>query len=677
LSAGDTQKLEKKLKLLEQQLKELQAEYQEVAESEKKHRIYLNNILKAKLPVTLYWEDKQGILLGCNDMQTTLFGLESPEAAIGKDIYYFGEMLGWAPGVAHAIHEADQNVIKTGRLLVQEEEVTIGGKRKVFLSYKTPLLDDKGESIGLFGFSADITDRKDAELLLKDAKEKAEAISSAKTEFIRNMSHDLRTPLTGIIGMAEIIGQDPVEAITKEGAKDIYQAGIALLNLLNEIIETAQLESGDQKQKKACFTLKSTIETLISMFKPALKQKHLKLETFYDDNIPAVLFGEELLFHRIILNLLGNALKFTEKGSISLEVSLLQKRADKVSLKIVVKDTGIGIAKNKQDMIFGKFSRLSPAYENHYKGSGLGLYMVKQFIDKLGGDIKVDSVLGKGTQFTCTVQFKIATAAQLKKYKPEQQQTIAYPALTPVNLQKNMVDKNISNASVLLVEDNELVQKTTLFNLKSWGYDGIDVASNGASALEKLAQKKYDLIYLDLGLPDVDGRALAKTIRSNKQSPNYQSAIVALTAHGDDEIKQECLKLGMNQVLIKPLLEKDAKKIASEFLKKSQSDVIIDQALWQNRCADNPVLVKESKQMMLQALPDIKTVSGQLLKKKQYPELHVMIYRCLNDLKYCGLPRLENATILFEKALHDKNYPALKDLHETFCHEIEEVLASL
>lgn len=678
--------LERELIQLEEKFNQLEAKYQVLYESDRNNRIYLKNILKANLPASFYWMDRHGTILGCNEMQALSVGYKSSAEFIGKSIYKIGELHHWDKAFCDAIHNNDLEVMATGKTLAREEDAIINGEEKVFLSYKSPLLDEDNAIVGVFGFSIDITERKAAELALQkakevaeQAKEKAEALSAAKSDFIRNMSHDIRTPLTGIIGMSEMIAREPEAAVTQEGAKDIHQAAQALLNLLNEIIETAQLESGELTHRKNCFDLKRTIDALIAIFRPAMKQKGLKFETYYDDNIPELLYGHELLLHRIILNLLGNALKFTDKGSISLEVSLLQKRTDKVSVKIVVKDTGIGIPENKHELIFDKFNRLSPSYENHYKGSGLGLYMVKEFIKKLGGDIKVQSAPGKGSQFISALQFKIPTSTQLKNYKPALNQEIPEQFLDVKTVVQPCpkVNKEATDARMLLVEDNELVQKTTVFNLKKWGYDGIDVAINGNSALEKLARHKYDLVYLDLGLPDMDGRMIAKTIRNDKQSPNQNTVIVALTAHADAGIKNECLALGMNQVFTKPLLEPDAKKIAAIYLKPEIGNGIVDANVWLSRCGGNQELVEETKQLILKELLEIKTLSLQLLAQKEYTQLHAMIYQCLTDLKYCGLPKLESITALFEKTLSEKHYHNLKRLQQRFSQEIKQAIDAI
>ncbi|MFA6037436.1 MAG: ATP-binding protein [Legionellales bacterium] len=668
MSNNENIELKHKLAEIEAKYQALQEKYQSVQLSEKSMHIYLKNIMEANLPVNFYWSDLNGTFLGCNEMQALNFGVSSPKEFIGKNIYTFGEMHGWKKSLCDEIRQNDLKVIATGQTLSQEEKTVQDGKEKICLSYKSPLFDENHATIGVFGFSVDITDRKIAEVALKKAKEAAEAASIAKTEFIRNMSHDIRTPLTGIIGMADMISRVPDMEMTKDSAVDIHQAGRALLNLLNEIIETTQIESGDMLHKKGCFELKATIDALIAIFKPTIKHKGLKLEVFYDDNIPQVLYGQELLLHRIILNLLGNAVKFTEKGSISLEVSLLQKKADKASLKLVVKDTGIGIPIDKQEVIFDKFSRLSASYATMQKGSGLGLYMVKEFIKKLGGDIKVCSVPGRGAQFICTLQFKMPTALQLKKYQSQQ---ILHEHIA---IKTNKIQ---AKARILLIEDNEVVQKATVFNLREWGYDAVDIAQTGKQAIHNSLLKKYDLIYLDLGLPDMDGKEVAKFIRQDAQSPNQYTPIIALTAHADESIRRECAALNIDKVLLKPLMEEDFRKHLMEFLSHQQLLPIIDDMLWMKRCDNNIQLVHEARSIMLHELPLLKNNAIAALNKKNQIQFNQFIKQCDSELLYCGLPALEASTALLVIAIQENKQEEIKKLHEAFCLEIDRACEAL
>lgn len=607
----------------------------------------------------------------------------------------------------NSVKQRNPNDIKEGVFFAEIYRIIRpNGEIRWIKDNSTPIYDRKGIHIGFAGIAQDITDDKKQEEFNIKAKEAAEAASAAKTEFIRNMGHDLRTPLSGIIGMANMINHMPEAVVTQEDAKDIREAGMALLNLLNEIIETAQLESGDIKPEKSCFALKHTIDALTSIFRPAIREKGLTLETYYDDNIPEVLYGQELLLHRIILNLLGNAVKFTAHGAISLEVSLSQKTSDKVSLKIVVKDTGTGIPTDKQEVIFDKFSRLTPSYANNYKGSGLGLYMVKQFIEKLGGDIKVSSTLGNGAQFTCSVQFKIPTNAQLKKYhkpnqddesQPDQAMQYEFDKVTKKNKTEKQNQEILTpeigeKLHALLIEDTLLPRKIAEGLLKKAKYE-VEIAETAQEAIEKSKQLKFDLIYMDIGLPDGTGIDVTKKIRENPDNPNVNTYIVALTAHADPEIKRECLAAGMQDVFNKPL---DPKKIAiaetlmNEHLfsktkksvtvatvqaKKTLQEIsklpLLDLKVSMEMMGGNQALAKEMLDLFMEQLPEFQSNITEALNKKDWSMLKHYVHKLHGGICYAGATRLKAITYDFEVSLN-KNTGNYADFYEQLIHTISD-----
>lgn len=532
---------------LQDELNALRQAYKTLALSNQKNELYLYNILRADLPgVTFYWMDKNSTVLGCNRMQATLFGLDSPADFIGKDVYYLGKLNGWDRAVCDKIRENDIEVMRTGETISHEENVSLYGKQHVFLSYKTPLQNEQGKVLGIFGFSVDITPQKKAELLAIKAKNAAEMANTTKTEFIRNMSHDLRTPLSGIIGISSFISDSSESGLIKEYAQDIHQAGTSLLHLLDEIIETAELDSPAPAYEKSCFELKKVYNDIVNMFKPALQQKGITLTQQYDNNIPDFFFGEALLLDRILLNLLGNAVKFTEKGNINFAVALLKKANGRATVKFTITDSGIGIPEDKISIIFDKFTRVSSAYGSNTKGSGLGLYLVKRFCDYLGGTIDVNSTLGVGSTFTVTVQFLLPTPEQL----PQNPQ--ATPSPDSAKTAKNNLTQ--APAHVLLIEDTKLPRIAAQNLLSTHGFI-VETAESATEAIGKLAHAKFDIIYMDIGLPDGDGLDITKSIRQNPGHPNNKTFIAVLSAHVGSDQQQACRDAGAQIILQKPLTE--------------------------------------------------------------------------------------------------------------------------
>lgn len=629
-----------------------------------------------QLPHYIFWKDKNYVFRGCNQLHAEQFGLKDQSEIIGKTDADFA----WLNPYMNKYLADDKEVMQTGKAKLHYEEVIHqrNGEPKVVLISKIPLVDSQGNINGVLGIYTDITERKKFELELKASKEAAETASHAKTEFIRNMSHDLRTPLTGIIGMAEMLSQTPSAKMTYEAAQDIQQAGSSLLNLLNEIIETVQIESGKTIEKKRCFSFNSTLQTLTNIFKPAMKQKGLKLETYFDDNIPDILYGQELLFHRIVLNLLGNAVKFTEKGSISLEASLLQKRSNSISVKLVVQDTGIGIPKDKQTIIFEKFSRLTPSYTNIFKGSGLGLFMVREYIQKLGGEITVNSTEGKGSTFTCTVDFKLPTPKQLAQYQKK------------IEAEKALIQK-ISDASeavksrhtkplhTLLVEDTLLSQKLAKSLLMNAGYE-VETAETAAEALKKSQLKKFDVIYMDLGLPDGSGIDVTQAVRQDKSNPNTNTLIVALTAHSDEEIKQNSIAVGIQDIIDKPLTSEKINATEMKLLNLLQpndKELPIFDMVYMTSLMDNNVdLAQESLDIFVETLPQIRKQLAEAYQQQDWAKLKHLVHKLHGDLCYSGALRLKAAVHKLEHALIEETNQ-YESLYENTIAEIDTFLEAV
>lgn len=479
------------------------------------------------VPCAVFWKDNEGVFHGCNKHFLLFSGIENEKDIIGKT----DKILPWSDRW-EKYYQDDQYVISTGKTITKTEEVMLVNKKITAYTTKAPWIQD-GRCCGVVGVIYDISE-------LEEAK-----ASAAKTEFIRNMSHDIRTPLSGIIGLSDLL-QRSSKIGTEEKAllKDMYEAGNGLLNLLNEIIDTAKLDTGKLSHDEADFILKKTIDELISIYKPAVECKKVALNVSIDKNIPSKLFGNVILLHRIILNLLGNAVKFTSEGSVSLDVCLFEKNENIIKLKIVVKDTGTGIPNDKKEIIFEKFTRLTPSYSNNYKGSGLGLYIVKQFVTALNGEIFVDSTPGIGTSFTCILPFKISN--QLNTPNDS-----FLEARESISLSANKL-------KILLVEDTPIVQKMAKLMLNQKGCD-VTITATVKEAIAASKNSQFDLIYMDIGLPDGSGLDVTRMIRSACDNPNFKTCIIALTAHLDQNTDQECLDAGMQYVLHKPLTDEKIK----------------------------------------------------------------------------------------------------------------------
>jgi two-component system aerobic respiration control sensor histidine kinase ArcB len=308
---------------------------------------------------------------------------------------------------AKTLDDINLEVMNSDNKLITEETAVTSQGIGVFLSQKVPLHNSNNEVVGLLGISFDITERKRTEEALKVAKEKAEVANQVKTEFIRNMEHDIRTPISGIFGVANYLKSHQSNPKHQELLSDIESASSELLDYLNNILEFSQITQDVLPIVWKDLYLKEIIESILRMEVPALKHKNLELETIYSPNLPDVLIGDTFRVYRIILNLVSNAIKFTDAGKIVIEAKIISQENNNVTLQVSVSDTGIGIPENQQQMIYDKLTRCCPANKGTYKGSGVGLWVVKQFITELNGSVELESTVGKGSVFTITLPLQI------------------------------------------------------------------------------------------------------------------------------------------------------------------------------------------------------------------------------------------------------------------------------
>lgn len=362
--------------------------------------MYFENIL-ANLPGNVWWLDKNNIFQGCNDSQAKLAGLNSRHEIVGKSNYD----MPWKES-ADDFNKINNQVMKDGVGFTVEENI----KDSIYLSTKAPFYDKNGNITGTLGIALDITERKKMEFELKQAKELAEISNKTKTKFIRNMEHDIRTPISGILGMTELLSASETDTVKKQIISDISYCTQELMKYCLGILDYSKIEADESPVSSKKFNLYTLIDSVYKIESPAAKIKQLNLSVQIDPEVPEMIMGDEYRLKGILINLLSNAIKFTEKGYVELSIKLIKKTPKKIILDIIVTDSGIGIPAKKIEFIYEKFSRLSPSNQGVYRGLGLGLRIVKQFVQEMEGEITVKSAVGKGTCFTCTFQFELPLA---------------------------------------------------------------------------------------------------------------------------------------------------------------------------------------------------------------------------------------------------------------------------
>lgn len=495
------------------------------------------NAMFELFPINFSWMDTNGFILGCNQTVLNSLNLNTFFDIIGKHVKDVTSELVW---------ENNKKVLVAGRSITFEEiQPCKDGSNKYYLSIKSPLKSCQGEIIGLVNIAVDVTQQKLLEMELEKAKEAAIVANNIKTEFLANMRHDLRTPLSGVLSISEFLHSNEQDENKKSLLKDINTCTNSLLRHINEIQEHLKIESGELSISKKEFNIYVLLQDVYQMMLPSAINKHIDFNLTISRNLPHDLLGDYIRLQRILMNIISNSIKFTDKGYIKINVNWFKISDEKGVVEFLIEDSGIGIPHDKKEIIFERFHRLHPSYEGKYSGSGLGLNIVKRFLDEVDGEYELNSELGIGTSFKILIPYRIPLMKQAIKIYDNQSTTTGDLILTS------------NKKRILLVEDHEIIariSKTILEDLKELNCE-VDVAENGKKALDLIEKAHYDLVFLDIGLPDIDGYTVAKSIRSNKNPSIANVKIFALTAHTGDEEIQECLQIGMNEVWIKPLSE--------------------------------------------------------------------------------------------------------------------------
>ncbi len=356
----------------------------------------------------------------------------------------------------------------------------------------------------------------------------------SKQQFLSNMSHEIRTPMNAIVGFTKVLLKTGLTDKQRDYLQAIKVSGEALTVLINDILDLAKVEAGKMTFEKKAFKMKESISSMLHLFELKLQENNVRLIEEYDDQIPTVLIGDPVRLHQIILNLISNAVKFTEKGEITVSIKLLSEDEETVSIEFAVTDTGIGIPENKLEHIFEDFQQASEGTSRLYGGTGLGLAIVKQLVEPQGGHIRVKSKVGKGSTFSFTLSF----------YKTNSELPIELSEVNPAT--------KIKSISVLVVEDvplNRLLVKTILTD---FGFE-YDFAENGKIGIEKLRIHNYDIILMDLQMPEMNGFEATEYIRTVLHS---NIPIIALTADVTTVDISKCKAFGMNDYISKPFDEK-------------------------------------------------------------------------------------------------------------------------
>jgi signal transduction histidine kinase/DNA-binding response OmpR family regulator len=428
------------------------------------------------------------------------------------------------------------------------------------------------------------------------AKHTAENAVKSKQQFLSNMSHEIRTPMNAIIGFTKVVLKTELTTKQREYLTAIKTSGDALIVLINDILDLAKVDANKMIFEEIPFKMASSINAMLHLFESKIQEKNLKLFVEYDKKIPEVLVGDSVRLHQIILNLVSNAVKFTSTGKITVKVKMVTEDPEKVGIKFSISDTGIGVSKDKIKNIFDNFQQATSDTSRLYGGTGLGLSIVKQLVEKQGGKIEVDSELDVGSLFSFQLVFRKTKEQEINRHLSKVQ------------------EEEIVGIKVLVVEDmelNQLLMKTLMDDFKF----ECDIVSNGKLAVQCLSEKSYDIILMDLQMPEMNGFEATKHIRNilKRTVP-----IMALTADITTVDLEKCKAVGMNDYIAKPIDEKLLYAKIIDLVKRTElSDEILktEELIVQARCINlsyllertkaNPQLMSEMIKLYLEQTPPL------------------------------------------------------------------------
>jgi two-component system CheB/CheR fusion protein len=496
---------------------------------------HLNNIIKLT-PAGYFHIDLEGRFLEVNDAWLRMHGFDSQDEVIGKHFSIMQVDSSSDSAFAHMAELQKGLAIPSGEFASRRKDDSTG--HHIFSA--TPVVT-YGNIIGFDWFIIDITERKLAERKLQEynrqlieAKEMADSANTAKSYFLANMSHEIRTPMNAILGMAQLLEMTSLTDEQHEFLNILKISGKNLTQLISDILDLSKIESRKIELEKRDFNLLAEMTALISTFSLQANEKGLKLDLQIDSDAPRILIGDTLRLNQIIYNLVGNAIKFTTNGFVSLHISKDTEDEQQATLRFVVQDSGIGIAADKLDKIFDSFTQADNTTTRKFGGTGLGLTISRQLAEMMGGSVHVESAEGEGAKFWFTVVLKKQSVTNDVNLNSTVDEGLPQQRVTAVK-----------NIHILLVEDDPLNQFVTRALLEKYGYR-VDVVNDGREACDMLEKHNYNLVLMDCMMPVMNGYEATVVIRDSKSSVrNHLIPVIALTANAFCEEKAKCITAGM------------------------------------------------------------------------------------------------------------------------------------
>ncbi len=609
--------------------------------------VMLRKIIDASLDAIINI-DAAGNVIAWSDQATRIFGY-THEETMGKNM---GDFI--VPPQHRAAHARGmKHFLRTGEGPVLNKRIEITGFDKGGREFPIELSISPIKMDGKYffsGFIRDITDRKKAEQDLISAKQEAEQAQLAEQQFLANMSHEIRTPMNAVIGMTHLLYEtNPTEA-QKEYLDSLRFSADSLMGIISNILDLSKIEANEIEFEQRTFNLLELLKSLQQTFQFKVREKPISVVLDLDSKIKNHLIGDSVRLNQILTNLLGNASKFTNKGTIGVKAKLVAATGGQYIIQFQVHDTGIGIDKNSIDKIFENFKQADVKITRKFGGTGLGLTIVKNLVELQGGSIEVESIEGEGSVFNIVLPFKDSGVLQTEVSIKEDSE--------------NQISEIIKDTSILVVEDNLMNQKLIKKILELWNCD-FEIASNGFIALEKTSQKKFDIILMDIHMPEMDGCETTRKIRENSENKNQDAVIIALTAAALLDEKNRALESGMNDFLTKPFSPKQLKVQLGKWLnlevenlqtesyeQVSKKEIInLDFSYLNEMSKGDQSFVKEMIEIFLKEIPAAIMQLEAALENKNWENIANIAHRIKTNYMMVGLKVQKENALYIEKSI--------------------------
>ncbi|MEM7368447.1 MAG: response regulator [Bacteroidota bacterium] len=517
-------------------------------------------------------------------------------------------------------------------------------------------LNQEGHAVSIVGTIQDITDRKKVEDLERE-KELAKKAAKLRQEFLAKTSHEIRTPLNPILLLTDMLLETPLNPNQREYLSAIKTAGETLLAVVNDILDLSKIEAGKIDFSSDTFSIARVFESILDMMEASALEKGIELEREIDGQIPEFVIGDTVRLTQIILNLVGNAIKFTSQGTITVGATFKRREVGRVIIEFDVKDTGIGIPHDKLKVIFDSFQQLDTEANQRQGGTGLGLTIVRQLIRLQGGNVSVESEVGKGSRFFFELGFNTAEGEE------------GDAQTTQIN------STQLAGLNVLLIEDHPLNQVVTQKLLSDWGIE-LDIANNGREGIERLEEKGYDLVLMDVQMPVMNGYEATRYIRKQMQPPKSDIPIIALTANAFSGSDDECLQVGMDDYVSKPIETRNLfSKIVQHTLgrprqnlqtKSSNGSVVhsvqgglmtetsmestnyVNLSYLKEISGGDGMIIRKTIQKFLETTPAMLDTMDAQLAGQEYPDLGKTAHKLKSSVAFMGIDDIKDSIIRVE-----------------------------